>query len=64
MLPASETTGYFSSTVNFDADAGDGYCIRNVLFMSWVMYATMIFSEFLSCLNTVWGVRFVVVRGP
>ncbi|CAI5724991.1 unnamed protein product [Hyaloperonospora brassicae] len=47
-LPASETDGCFSSTVNVDADAGDGYCIGNVPFMSWVMYAMMIFSEFLS----------------
>ncbi|CAI5737794.1 unnamed protein product [Hyaloperonospora brassicae] len=47
-LPASETDGCFSSTVNVDADAGDGYCIGNVPFMSWVMYVMMIFSEFLS----------------
>ncbi|CAI5742162.1 unnamed protein product [Hyaloperonospora brassicae] len=47
-LPASETDGCFSSTVNVDADAGDGYCIGNVPFTSWVMYAMMIFSEFLS----------------
>ena len=47
-LPACETDGRFSSTVNVDADLGDGYCIGNVPFMSWVMYAMMIFSEFLS----------------
>ena len=47
-LPASETDGYSSSTINVDADAGDGYCIGNVPFMSWVMYAMMILSEFVS----------------
>ena len=47
-LPASETDGCSSSTVNVDADAGDGYCIGNVPFMSWVMYAMMILSEFVS----------------
>ncbi|CAI5730673.1 unnamed protein product [Hyaloperonospora brassicae] len=29
-LLASETDGRFSSTVNVDADSGDGYCIRDV----------------------------------
>ena len=31
--------GCLSSTVNFDADTGDGYCVRNVPLISWVMYA-------------------------
>ena len=69
MLPASETDGCSSSTVNVDADAGDGYCIGNVPSMSWVMYAMMILSEFVSFVcdcwpTTVWGVRFIVGRGP
>ena len=47
-LPASETHGCVSSTVNFDADSGDKYCIENVPFLSWVMYAMLISSELLS----------------
>ncbi|KAF1782816.1 Nucleotide-diphospho-sugar transferase [Phytophthora cactorum] len=47
-LPTSETSGCYSSTVNFDAASGDGYCIQDVPFMSWLMYAMMIFSEFLN----------------
>nr|AEC45570.1 cellulose synthase 3 [Pseudoperonospora cubensis]QLB37643.1 cellulose synthase 3 [Pseudoperonospora humuli] len=47
-LPPSEVLGCYSSTVNFDANSGDGYCIQNVPFMSWVMYGMMIFSEFLN----------------
>nr|AFB20351.1 cellulose synthase 3 [Bremia lactucae] len=47
-LPTSETTGCYSSTVNFDSGSGDGYCIKDVPFMSWMMYAMMIFSEFLN----------------
>ena len=64
-LPASETDGYSSSTINVDADAGDGYCIGNVPFMSWVMYAMMILSEFVSFVSgllfsfSMWLVSFV-----
>ncbi|CAI5727037.1 unnamed protein product [Hyaloperonospora brassicae] len=47
-LTTIETDGRFSSKGNFDADSGYGYCIRNVPFMSWVMYTVMVFSECLT----------------
>ncbi|RLN47215.1 hypothetical protein BBJ29_004685 [Phytophthora kernoviae] len=47
-LSASVTSGCYSSSKNFDTSSGDGYCIKNVPFMSWLMYAMMIFSEFLN----------------
>ncbi|CAI5724290.1 unnamed protein product [Hyaloperonospora brassicae] len=41
-------TGVSARRVHFDDDSGYGYCIRNVPFMSWVMYTMMGFSECLT----------------
>lgn len=37
-----------SSTVNFDATTGEGYCIRDTPGALWLMYLLMVFSEFLN----------------
>lgn len=47
-LDSSTRSGCYSSTVNFDTSSGDGYCIKDVPFGSWLMYSMMIFSEFLN----------------
>lgn len=38
----------YESKKNFDQSSGQGYCIRDTPFASWLMFSLMIFSEFLN----------------
>nr|AFB20360.1 cellulose synthase 3 [Globisporangium violae] len=47
-LDASVKTGCYSSKKNFDTSSDEGYCIRDTPVAVWLMYAMMVFSEFLN----------------